>query len=101
MQTMRNSKKHSDIFQSLSCLPVEYIIRVKKCVPPVIHPCHKDPLALQKPLKAELDRIKSLQLDFSRLVYEPNEWVSSWTQRMGSPVPVENLWSAIKPEQSN
>lgn len=67
--------EYSDLFQGLGCLPGKHTIRVDKSVPPVIHPCRKVPFTLQKPLKAELDRMEGLEV-IKRIV-EPTEWVSS------------------------
>lgn len=55
-------KECSDLFQGLGCLPGEHTIKVVKNVPPVINPFCKVPFALQKPMKAELDRMESLKV---------------------------------------
>lgn len=68
-------KEYNDLFQGLGCLSGEHTIRVNKSVPPVINPCRKVPFALQKPLKAELDRMESLNV--IEKIDEPTEWVSS------------------------
>uniref|UniRef100_A0A8C6PJV3 Gypsy retrotransposon integrase-like protein 1 n=1 Tax=Nothobranchius furzeri TaxID=105023 RepID=A0A8C6PJV3_NOTFU len=68
-------KECGDLFQGLGCLAGEHTIRVDERVKPVIHPCRKVPFALQKPLKAELDRMENLGVIEN--VDEPTEWVSS------------------------
>ncbi len=68
-------EEYSDLFQGLGCLSGEHTIRMDKNVPPVGHPCRKVPFTLQKPLKAELDRMENLIV--IEKVDEPTEWVSS------------------------
>lgn len=43
-------------------------------MPPDIHPCPKVPFALQKPLKAELDRMEILEV--IEKIDEPTDWVN-------------------------
>lgn len=67
--------EYMDLFQGLGCLSLEHTKRVDKSVPPVIHPCRKVPFALQKLLKAELNRMENLKV--IEKIDEPTEWVSS------------------------
>ncbi|CAI5671480.1 unnamed protein product [Oreochromis niloticus] len=68
-------KEYGDLFRGLGCLAGEHTIRVDESVTPVIHSCRKVPFALQKPLKAELDRMENLEV--IEKIDEPTEWVSS------------------------
>ena len=68
-------RKYADVFQGIGCLEGEYHITVDPSVPPVIHPPRRVPVALQKPLKEELDSLTAKGI--LSPVKEPTDWVNS------------------------
>lgn len=70
-------KFYPDRFQGLGKFPGEHRLLVDEKVEPKIHPPRRAPIQLQEKIKAELERMKSL--DVIRPVDEPTEWVSSIT----------------------
>ena len=70
-------KFYPDRFQGLGKFPCEHKLIIDETVEPKIHPPRRAPIQLREKIKAELDRMKSL--DVIRPVDEPTEWVSSIT----------------------
>ena len=64
-----------DAFGELGCLPGEYHINVDETVKPVVHPPRRVPFALRHKLKAELERLVSLNV--IEKVDHPTDWVNS------------------------
>ena len=50
-------EEYSDVFSGIGCFKGSYHIRVDPKVPPVVHPPRRVPVALQQPLKEELDSL--------------------------------------------
>ena len=68
-------KEYADIFKGIGLFPEEYNITLDPSIPPVVNPPRRVPLALRDRLKAELDRIVSM--DIIAKVTEPTPWVNS------------------------
>ena len=68
-------EQYKDLFEGLGCLPGEHKIKLKTDAVPVIHPPRKVPVALQKQVKIELERMENLKV--IQPVTEATEWVSS------------------------
>ena len=64
-----------DVFGELGCLPDEYHINIDETVKPVVHPPRRVPFALRHKLKAELERLVSLNV--IEKVDHPTDWVNS------------------------
>ena len=67
--------EYKDVFGEIGCLQGEYHIITDPEVKPVIHPPRKIPISMMDKLKAELERMK--QLDVIDKIDEPSDWVSS------------------------
>ena len=70
-------KHYPDRFQGIGKFPTEQKLYVSKDAMPTRHAPRKAPVQLRDQIKAELDRMKSL--DVIRPVTEPTDWVSSIT----------------------
>ena len=68
-------REYNDVFQGIGCLEGEYHITVDPSIPPVIHPPRRVPVALQEPLKEELDSLTAKGI--LSPVKEPTDWVNS------------------------
>ncbi len=68
-------KEYGDCFQGIGCFPGVYNITTDPQVPPVVHPARKVPLALQKPLKVELQNLEKQGI--LAKVKRPTDWVNS------------------------
>jgi hypothetical protein len=66
--------EYKDVFGEIGCLQGEYHIITDPEVKPVIHPPRKIPISMMDKLKAELERMK--QLDLIDKIDEPSDWVS-------------------------
>ena len=75
MTTEKMFEQYKDLFEGLGCLPGEHKIKLKTNAVPVIHPPRKVPVALQKQVKIELERMENLKV--IQPVTEATEWVSS------------------------
>ena len=64
-----------DVFGKLGCLPSEYHINIDETVKPVVHPPRRVPFVLRHNLKAELERLVSLNI--IEKVDHPTHWVNS------------------------
>ena len=64
-----------DVFGELGCLPGEYHINIDETVKPVVHPPRRVPFALLHNMKAELERLVSLNV--IEKVDHPTDWVKS------------------------
>jgi len=67
--------EYGDVFQGIGCFKGEYSITVDPNVTPVIHPPRRVPVALQGPLKEELDSLTKKGILSE--VKEPTDWVNS------------------------
>ena len=67
--------EYKDVFGEIGCLQGEYHIITDPEVKPVIHPPRKIPISMMDKLKAELERMK--HLDVIDKIDEPSDWVSS------------------------
>ena len=70
-------QSYPDRFQGLGKFSGKHRLLVDEKVEPKIHPPRRAPIQLQEKIKAELERMESL--DVIRSVDEPTEWVSSIT----------------------
>ena len=68
-------QQYEDVFGEIGCLKEDYHININPEVKPVIHPPRKIPLSMLEKLRAELERMK--KLDVIDKVDEPTDWVSS------------------------
>ncbi|XP_022099493.1 uncharacterized protein LOC110984016 [Acanthaster planci] len=68
-------KLYPDRFTGIGRFPGEYHIELKDNACPVVQPPRKYPIQIKEELKAELDRMESL--DVIAKVTEPTDWVSS------------------------
>ena len=68
-------EQYEDVFGEIGCLQGEHHISINSDVKPVIHPPRKIPISMLDKLKAELERMK--QLDVIEKIDEPTDWVSS------------------------
>ena len=68
-------QEYPDCFQGVGCFEGEYHITLDKSVPPVVHPPRRVPVALQQPLRQEIDRL--LDLGIIAKVDRPTDWVNS------------------------
>ena len=68
-------QEFKDVFTGIGLFPGECIIHLKQDAVPVVHPPRKVPVALRKPLKAELKRMEDN--DIIVKVTEPTDWVNS------------------------
>ena len=68
-------EQYKDLFEGLGFLPGEHKIKLKTDAVPVIHPPQKVPVALQKQVKIELERMENLKV--IQQVTEATRWVSS------------------------
>lgn len=66
---------YGDIFKGIGNFPGECKIHVDPSVEPVVHPPRRVPVAVRDRLKAELDRMESLNIITK--VTEPTNWVNS------------------------
>ena len=67
--------EYDDVFEGIGKLKTVHKIQLKEEYEPVIHAPRKVPLALREKLKAELERLETL--DIIEKVEEPTEWVHS------------------------
>ena len=67
--------EYADVFSGIGAMPGECTITVDPSVHPVVQPPRKIPLHLKPKLRAELDRMESLQIICKR--NEPTDWVSA------------------------
>ncbi|CAB4011200.1 Hypothetical predicted protein [Paramuricea clavata] len=67
--------EYKDVFGEIGCLQGEYHIITDPEVKPVIHPPRIIPISMMDKLKAELERMK--QLDVIDTIDGPTDWVSS------------------------
>ena len=68
-------KNFRDVFEGIGELQGEYTIKTTPDVLPVVHPPRKLPIALQEPVRQELDDM--VKSNVIAPVSEPTEWVSS------------------------
>ena len=68
-------EQYEDVFGEIGCLQGEHHISINSDVKPVIQPPRKIPISMLDKLKAELERMK--QLDVIEKIDEPPDWVSS------------------------
>ena len=68
-------QRYDSTFGDLGCLPGEYHINIDPNAKPVVHPARRVPFALKAKLKAELQRMVSL--DVIAKVDKPTGWVNS------------------------
>ena len=68
-------EQYEGIFDEIGYLKGEHHISMDPAVKPVVHPPRKIPISMLEKLKAELERMK--KLDVIRKVDEPTDWVSS------------------------
>ena len=68
-------EQYEDVFGEIGCLQGEHHISINSDVKPDIHPPRKIPISMLDKLKAELERMK--QLDVIEKIGEPTDWVSS------------------------
>ena len=68
-------RAYEDVFGEIGCLQGEHHISINSDVKPVIHPPRKIPISMLDKPKAELERMK--QLDVIEKIDEPTDWVSS------------------------
>ena len=68
-------EQYKDLFEGLGRLPGEHKIKLKTDAVPVIYPPRKVPVALQKQVRIELERMENLKV--IQPVTEATEWVSS------------------------
>lgn len=66
---------YQDVLEGLVCTPGEHKIEIEENGSPVVNACHKVPFRLRDKLKAELDRMESLQV--IEKIEELTEWVNS------------------------
>ena len=66
---------YDDLFHGLGCLPGEYNIQLNDNAKPVVHPPRKVPYAMRSKVKAELERMESMNV--IEKVTEPTDWVNS------------------------
>lgn len=67
--------KYEDVFGEIGCLQGEHHISINPEAKPIVHPFRKIPISLLDKLKAELERMK--QLNVIDKIEEPTDWVSS------------------------
>lgn len=65
-----------ECFEGIGCFEGEYRITLDPTVPPVVHPPRRVPVALQEPLKKELDRL--VEAGIIAKVDRPTDWVNSF-----------------------
>ncbi|XP_060070555.1 uncharacterized protein K02A2.6-like [Ylistrum balloti] len=87
--------RYSDVFEGIGKLEGKYHLVVDPTVPPVVHAPRKVPIALRDRLKAELDRLESMNVITP--VTEPTAWVSS----MVMVVKPEKIRICIDPKDLN
>jgi len=68
-------EEYADCFKGVGCFPGEYKITVDPKVPAVIHPPRRVPVALQEPLRIELENLT--QQGIIAKVERPTDWVNS------------------------
>ena len=66
---------YKDVFGDIGCLPEYCHIDIDPAVKPVVHPARRVPFALKNRLKAELNRMASLEV--IEKVDHPTDWVNS------------------------
>ena len=66
---------YKDAFGDIGCLSGYYHININPAVKPVVHPARRVPFALKNKLKAELNRMVSLEV--IEKVDHPTDWVNS------------------------
>ena len=68
----------NDVFQGVGCFAGECTIHLDPNVPPSVSPPRRIPVALQDPVKAELESMESQGIIASLAVDEPSEWCNSF-----------------------
>ena len=68
-------QQHKDRFNGVGCFQGEFHVVLDPTIPPVIHPPRRVPVALQLPLKKELDSL--VEQEIIAKVDEPTDWVNS------------------------
>lgn len=72
---VNNLHEYADVFQGIGCFKGEYSIAVDPTIPPMIYTLRRAPIALQEPLKRELNSL--IHKDTLLKVNEQTDWVNS------------------------
>ena len=71
-------REYADVFNGVGCFDGECTIHLDHTIPPSVRPPRRVPVALQEPLKAELESMEAQGIIASLAVDEPSEWCNSF-----------------------